>query len=105
MGTLNFEMAFLSFQKVPGQDLAQNGPLPFVTHKELVQKNTALILENEAASATEEEEEENREEKQHERGRNEGKENVTNDVGTTGGGGEAARYSQTKKKYLCQTER
>ena len=97
------KMAFLNFQKVPGQDLAENGPLPFVPHEEWNQKNTALILENEAASATEEEE--NREGKQHERRRNEGRENVTNDMGTTGGWGEAAKYSQTKKEYLCQTER
>ena len=46
-----------------------------------------------AASATAEE---NREGKQHERGRNEGKGNVTNDVGTMGGWGEAIQNNPTR---------
>ena len=39
-------MVNLSFQRVPGQDLAENGPFAFKLHKEFVQKNTAFVLEN-----------------------------------------------------------
>ena len=39
-------MANLSFQRVPGQDLAENGPFAFKPHKEFIQKNTAFVLEN-----------------------------------------------------------
>ena len=40
------EMAFLSFQRVPGQDLAENGPFAFKPNKEFIKKNTAFVLEN-----------------------------------------------------------
>ena len=40
------EMANLSFQRVPGQDLAENGPFAFKPHKEFIKKNTAFVLEN-----------------------------------------------------------
>ena len=39
-------MANLSFQRVRGQDLADNGPFAFKPHKEFIQKNTAFVLEN-----------------------------------------------------------
>ena len=39
-------MANLSFQRVPGQDLAENGPFAFKPHKEFIRKNTAFVLEN-----------------------------------------------------------
>ena len=45
------KMANLSFQRVPGQDLAENGPFAFKPHKEFIKKNTASILENLAARA------------------------------------------------------
>ena len=32
------KMANLSFQRVPGQDLAENGPFAFKPHKEFIQK-------------------------------------------------------------------
>ena len=40
------KMANLSFQRVPGQDLAENGPFAFKPHKEFIKKNTAFVLEN-----------------------------------------------------------
>ena len=40
------EMANLSFQRVPGQDLAENGPFAFKPQKEFIKKNTAFVLEN-----------------------------------------------------------
>ena len=40
------EMANLSFQRVPGQDLVENGPFAFKPHKEFIKKNTAFVLEN-----------------------------------------------------------
>ena len=45
------KMANLSFQRVPGQDLAENGPFAFKPHKEFIKNNTASILENLAARA------------------------------------------------------
>ena len=45
------KMANLSFQRVPGQDLAENGPFAFKPHKEFTKKNTAVVLENLAARA------------------------------------------------------
>ena len=42
----NVKMANLSFQKVPGQDLAENGPFAFKPNKEFIQKNTAFVLKN-----------------------------------------------------------
>ena len=39
-------MANLSFQRVPGQDLAENGPFAFSPHKEFLKKNAAFMLEN-----------------------------------------------------------
>ena len=39
------EMANLSFQRVPGQDLAENGPFAFKPHKEFIKKSTAFVLE------------------------------------------------------------
>ena len=44
-------MANLSFQRVPGQDLVENGPFAFKPHKEFIQKNYAFILENIAPSS------------------------------------------------------
>ena len=44
-------IANLSFQRVPGQDLAENGPFAFKPHKEFIKKNTAVVLENLAARA------------------------------------------------------
>ena len=41
-----FKMANLSFLRVPGQDLAENGPFAFKPHKEFIGKNTAFVLEN-----------------------------------------------------------
>ena len=32
------KMANLSFQRVPGQDLAENGPFAFIAHKEFIKK-------------------------------------------------------------------
>ena len=32
------KMANLSFQRVPGQDLAENGPFAFKPHKEFIKK-------------------------------------------------------------------
>ena len=40
------KIANLSFQRVPGQDLAENGPFAFKPNKEFIKKNTALVLEN-----------------------------------------------------------
>ena len=40
------KMANLGFQRVPGQDLAENGPFAFKPHKEFTKKNTAFVLEN-----------------------------------------------------------
>ena len=51
MVTCRFKMANLSFQRVPGQDLAENGPFAFKPQKEFIKKNTASILENLAARA------------------------------------------------------
>ena len=45
------KMANLNFQRVPGQDLAENGPFAFKPHKEFIKKNTAVVLENLAARA------------------------------------------------------
>ena len=45
------EMANLSFQRVPGQDLAENDPFAFKPQKEFIKKNTASFLENLAARA------------------------------------------------------
>ena len=42
----SLKMANLSFQKVPGQDLAENGPFAFKPQKEFIKKNTAFVLEN-----------------------------------------------------------
>ena len=39
-------MANLSFQRGPGQDLAENGPFAFKPNKEFFEKNAAGILEN-----------------------------------------------------------
>ena len=46
-----FKMVNLNFQRVPGQDLAENGPFAFKPHKEFIQKNTAFVLENLAPKA------------------------------------------------------
>ena len=40
------KMANLSFQRVPGQDLAENGPFAFKPNKEFIKKNTAFVLKN-----------------------------------------------------------
>ena len=40
------KIANLNFQKVPGQDLAENGPFACKPHKENIKKNTAFALEN-----------------------------------------------------------
>ena len=40
------EMANFSFQRVPGQDLAENGSFAFKPHKEFIKKNAAVVLEN-----------------------------------------------------------
>ena len=45
------KMANLSFQRVPGQDLAENGPFAFKPHKEFIKKKYAFILENMARSS------------------------------------------------------
>ena len=39
-------MANLNFQRVSGQDLAENGSFAFKPHKEFVKKNAAVVLEN-----------------------------------------------------------
>ena len=46
MVSCRLTIANLSFQKVPGQDLAENGPFAFKPHKEFIQRNTAFVLEN-----------------------------------------------------------
>ena len=33
------KIANLSFQRVPGQDLAENGPFACIAHKEIIKKN------------------------------------------------------------------
>ena len=40
------KMANLSFQRVPGQDLAENGPFAFKPNKEFIRKKSAFVLEN-----------------------------------------------------------
>ena len=47
------KMANLSFQRVFGQDLAENGPFAFKPHKEFIKKNTAFVLENLASETVE----------------------------------------------------
>ena len=39
-------MANLNFQRVSGQDLAENGSFAFKPHKEFIKKNAAVVLEN-----------------------------------------------------------
>ena len=39
-------IANLSFQRVPGQDLAENGSFAFKPQKEFIKKNAAVVLEN-----------------------------------------------------------
>ena len=46
MVKFGLQMAHLSFQRVPGQDLAENGPFAFKPHKEFIKKNMAFVLEN-----------------------------------------------------------
>ena len=46
MARSGLQMANLSFQRGPGQDLAENGPFAFKAHIELIKKNTAFILGN-----------------------------------------------------------
>ena len=46
MARSRLQMANLSFQRGPGQDLAENGPFAFKPQKEFIETNTAFILEN-----------------------------------------------------------
>ena len=46
MARSGLQMVNLGFQSGPGQELAENGPFAFKPHKELIEKNTAFILEN-----------------------------------------------------------
>ena len=45
-GDLQAPMANLNFQRVSGQDLAENGSFAFKPHKEFIKKNAAVVLEN-----------------------------------------------------------
>ena len=75
-------MANLSFERVPGRIWQKTVRLPLSRIKTGYRKYGSDFVKK-AASATEEE---NRDGKEHERGRNEGKENDKNDVGTRAGG-------------------
>ena len=62
-------------------------------------KNYGFYFVKNQASALKEEE--NREGKPYERGKNQGKENITNDVGTMGGRGEVTQDNPTRgRKFL-----
>ena len=41
MARSRLQMANLSFQRGPGQDLAENGPFAFKPNKEFIEKNAA----------------------------------------------------------------
>ena len=41
MARSRLQMGNLSFQRGPGQDLAENGPLAFKPNKEFIEKNAA----------------------------------------------------------------
>ena len=100
MATLSLEMVVLSFQQVPRAEFG--GKRCVALCPALIQKRYGSDHGKKAASTTEEE---NREGKQHERGRNEGKENDKNDVGTRAGGVKQPNEIKPRKNISVQQSR